>query len=72
MKKLIGGILLGLGILIGGVSGLCTLFGVIGLGPAALLLGSIPIAIGGFLFWGGRALIRSASADEYNYPDDGE
>jgi hypothetical protein len=72
MKKLIGGILMGLGILIGGTSGLCTLIFLVTLGPAALLFGGIPIAVGAFMFWGGRALWRSVLVDEAYFPDGGE
>jgi hypothetical protein len=76
MKKLLGGILLAAGILIGGASGLCTLvFLVMGLSeginqytlsmlPAVLVVGGIPLAAGIGLFFGGRALLESARKDE--------
>ena len=70
MKSLFGGILLAIGILVAGVSGLCSLvvFGM-GLGdsgglvdtlPLLLLFGGLPFAIGLGLFFAGRSLLRSA------------
>lgn len=70
MKKLIGGILLGLGILIGGASGLCTAVALISLGPAALLFGAVPIAIGVGLFFAGRNLVRTSAPEEIQGDDD--
>ena len=70
MRTLFGGILLAIGILISGASGLCSLaFLVSMLGshgggefaslPLVLIVGGIPFAIGMGLFFAGRALIRS-------------
>jgi len=76
MKKLFGGILLAAGILIGGASGLCSLaFLVMGLAepsggyvlstlPLVAIVGGIPLGIGVGLFFGGRAILRSAREDE--------
>lgn len=66
MKQLLGGILLAVGILIAGVSGLCSLYFVVGSGgglnmlPAVLVIGGIPFALGAGLVWGGWAIIRRA------------
>ena len=81
MQKVFGGLMLGCGILVAGLSGLCTLLvaGTSLLGasgtqeimsviPAALIFGGIPVGIGIGLFFGGRALIRSAKADEERNP----
>ena len=78
MTRLFGGILLGVGILIAGTSGLCSaVFLITMLGsnsgwmvdlPSMLALiavvGGIPFAIGMGLVWGGRALLRKARADD--------
>ena len=73
MKSLLGGLLLAVGILLAGVSGLCSLgFLVGGLGdgdlvgilPLILLIGGVPFLIGLGLFFGGRALLRSARQEE--------
>ena len=75
--KTLGGILLGIGILIAGLSGLCTVMVVIpellhpgGGGedfaadiPGDLVIGGVPFAIGVGLFFLGRRMIRSAGAD---------
>lgn len=64
--KVFGGILLAVGILIAGVSGLCSLWGIIsmisepGMIPIVLLVGGIPFAIGIGLVFAGRALLRSS------------
>jgi len=69
MKTVFGGILMAVGILIAGASGLCSLY-VIGMGalgggeglgmiPLVLMIGGIPCAAGVGLILGGRALIRS-------------
>jgi hypothetical protein len=69
MKMLLGGILLAVGILIAGVSGLCSLAVLVGSGgefsgsgmlPVVLLFGGIPFAIGAGLGYGGWALLRQA------------
>lgn len=72
MAKLLGGIMLAIGILIAGASGLCsTVFMVSMIGqslgtlpltalPLVLIFGGIPFVVGLGLIFGGRALIRSA------------
>jgi len=74
MKSLFGGILLAVGILIAGASGLCTLVivglgftepdGLLTIGPMALIFGGIPFLIGLALFFGGRALLRQAKGEK--------
>ena len=76
MQNVFGGILMGCGVLIAGLSGLCVLFGLgtaffdsstanssemLTIVPAVLIAGGIPVAIGVGLFFGGRALMKSAS-----------
>jgi len=66
MKQLLGGILIAVGILIAGASGLCSMVALFGMGnganilPLVLLIGGIPLAVGVGLIFGGRALIRRA------------
>jgi hypothetical protein len=83
MQKFMGGCLLGVGILIAGLSGLCTLL-VVGTSfmdsatqdarafasmiPAVLIFAGIPFAIGLGLFFLGRYLMRTAKQDDG--PDD--
>lgn len=76
MKMLCGGILLAIGILIMGVSGLCSsvfLFSALTEpGSAEMLIlvalfGGLPFAAGIGLLLGGRALIRSAREDQERY-----
>jgi hypothetical protein len=63
---MLGGALLAVGILIAGLSGLCSLAILFGSGefsgfdmwPAVLMFGGIPFAIGVAMALGGRALIR--------------
>ncbi|MCJ2184921.1 hypothetical protein MTR62_19850 [Novosphingobium sp. 1949] len=70
MKALLGGLLMAIGILIAGASGLCSaaLF-VSDLGstaqmlPLVLLFGGMPFLLGIGLTFGGRALIRAARAN---------
>lgn len=77
MQKLFGNLLLGCGIIVAGLSGLCTLIvagsALVGSSsgeealsviPASLIFGGIPVAIGIGLFFGGRALVRSAKDDD--------
>jgi hypothetical protein len=73
MKEVLGGILLAVGILIAGASGLCSLAVLVGGGfgmesmsmlPLVLLIGGIPFAAGAGIAFGGRALIRSARAEK--------
>jgi len=76
MKKVFGGLLMGCGILVAGLSGLCTLLAagsalvgssssqeMMSIVPAALIFGGIPLLIGLGIAYGGRALIRSAKED---------
>jgi hypothetical protein len=78
MNKIIGGILLAVGILIAGASGICSLAvltgGLFG-GPGSpgeilsslgliLLFGGPPFAIGAGLIFAGRAMIRHGRAEE--------
>jgi hypothetical protein len=66
--KIFGGILLAVGILVAGASGLCSLAVLFGTGefsgldmwPAVLGFGGIPFALGLAMVFGGRALIRRA------------
>jgi hypothetical protein len=68
MKTLFGGILLAIGILIAGASGLCSLAVLFGGGfggnagilPLVLVIGGIPFAVGAALGFGGWSLIRQA------------
>ena len=83
MKKLLGSLLLGCGIIFAGLSGLCTLIAagsalagsssgeeMMSVIPAALLFGGIPIAIGLGMFFGGRSLLRQVKKEEEgNMPD---
>ena len=81
MKSFFGGVLLAAGILIAGVSGLCSLV-VLGMGvtepsgladvlPMVLLFGGVPFLIGLGLFFLGRSMIRSARRDGQEAPSRG-
>jgi len=82
MKGIIGGILLAVGILIAGASGLCSLMVLFGDGsasdlslwPLVLVIGGIPFAVGVMIFIGGRALLRQERAEraEPAEPAEGE
>mgnify|MGYP001162027558 CR=1 FL=1 len=78
MKQFFGALLMGCGILVAGVSGLCTLLMVGGslldtstqdarefatMIPAVLLVGGIPLVLGLAMFLGGRHAVRSAEDD---------
>lgn len=73
MKTLFGGILLAIGLLIAGASGLCSLTilgmglsesgGLVTLLPMVAVVGGIPFAFGLMLFFGGRALLRQAKRE---------
>lgn len=71
MKQLLGGCLQAVGVIIAGLSGLCTLMGLaainslqsFGASIGALFFQCIPIAIGVGLFFAGRVLIRDARND---------
>ena len=76
MKELFGGILMGIGIIIAGASGLCSLMVLFSDGfqslstiPAVLLFGGPPIALGVGMFYGGRALIRQARSEADHLDD---
>jgi hypothetical protein len=69
MKEVFGGILMAVGILIAGGSGLCSLMVLFGgsgefsgfeMWPMVLTIGGIPFAVGAGIAYGGYALIRSA------------
>ena len=66
MIKLLGGVLIGVGILVAGASGVCSIWGIVstlnepGMIPLVLLIGGIPFAIGVGLVLTGRALLRSS------------
>ena len=77
MKKLFGGILMAVGILIAGASGLCSAAIIFsgGMGPEAmsmlpmvLMVGGIPFAVGVLIAIGGGALIKSARQEDDNRP----
>lgn len=74
MKNVFGGIMMGCGILVAALAGLCTLLFTgtalmdtstqdarefASMLPAVLIFGGIPVAIGLGLFFGGRALMKS-------------
>lgn len=68
MKEMFGGILIAVGVLIAGASGLCSLAVLFGNGemtglsmlPTVLVIGGLPIALGVLIGIGGRSLIRQA------------
>ena len=68
MKTLLGSVLMAIGILIGGASGICSIAFLFSGGMGGdgvlliLLVGGIPFAIGVGLFYAGRALVRSDRA----------
>jgi hypothetical protein len=70
MKMILGGILVAVGILIAGGSGLCSLMVLFGSGmggdlsilPIVLMIGGIPFLVGAAIAYGGHRLIRSARA----------
>lgn len=72
--KVLGGILLAIGILVAGLSGLCSLTMLVGLGtsgseglgiaPVVLLFGGIPFAGGLALAYAGRSILRSANQQQ--------
>ena len=70
--KIFGGILIAIGILIAGASGLCSIAVLTDSGefagpemwPLVLMIGGIPFAIGVGMVFGGRAIIRSAARRE--------
>lgn len=79
MKRVFGGLLMGLGILIATLSGMCTLifgggtlFDSYGVGVdtqmlmLVLIYGGVPFMIGVGLFFAGRALLRDGEAQDYS------
>ena len=74
MKQLLGGILIAVGFLIAGASGLCSLAVLFGNGemtglnmlPLVLIIGGLPIALGVLIGLGGRSLIREAREERDN------
>ena len=79
MKLILGGILLAVGILIAGASGLCSLAVLFGGGvsssdlsmlPLVLVVGGIPFAIGCGIAFGGHVLIKSARRDSSSHVAD--
>ena len=76
MKSVFGSILMAVGILITGASGLCSfVFVMSALGspsnikidlPIIFFVGGIPFVIGLAVFFGGRALVRQAKRDAEN------
>lgn len=71
--KLLGGILMAMGILIAGASGLCSLMFLFSGGTGGwnasglgliLVVGGIPFLTGLGLFYGGRALLRRGQAED--------
>jgi hypothetical protein len=71
MKVFGGGLLIAVGLLLAGGSGLCSLMVLFssgemsgfGMWPLVLMFGGIPFALGVGLILGGRALIRSERRD---------
>jgi hypothetical protein len=81
MRQVFGGLLMGLGILIGALSGLCTVFAVgstlidpgsynelTGILPAVLIVGGVPFMAGVGLFFAGRSLLRDRAGTGYAPP----
>lgn len=74
MKQFFGGILIAVGILIAGASGLCSLAMLFGSGegtdlsmlPLVFVIGGLPIALGVFMALGGRSMIRQARKEREN------
>jgi hypothetical protein len=70
MKRLLGGLLSGVGLLISAVSGVCALifmgeaFSDANMAQAVLTLGGIPFLIGVGMIFGGVKLLRSAREQE--------
>jgi hypothetical protein len=73
--KILGGILLAIGILIAGASGLCSLMmlssgsgmdDIGGMLPLVLIFGGIPLAVGVAFGFAGWFLIRSEAPDDNN------
>lgn len=70
--KIFGGIIVAVGILIAGASGLCSIsvlmdsgeFAGPGMWPLVLIVGGIPFAIGVGLVLAGRSVVRSANRKE--------
>jgi len=77
MNKVFGGVLLAMGILVAGASGLCSLavlfssgeFAGGGMWPAVLLFGGIPFAAGAGMVYGGLRLIRESRREREETAD---
>lgn len=78
MKLLFGGILIAVGILIAGASGLCSLAVLFSGGgiapdlrmlPLVLVAGGLPVALGVLIALGGRSLIRQARQERGDADD---
>jgi hypothetical protein len=78
MKGVFGGILMAVGILIAGGSGLCSLMILFGgsgefsgfeMWPMVLMIGGIPFAVGAGIAYGGYALLRSARRERNDNPE---
>lgn len=77
MKQVFGGILLAVGILIAGASGLCSIMVLVGKGEMAglgmftlvLVFGGIPIVVGVLVAFAGRRLIRQAREERGDIDD---
>jgi hypothetical protein len=73
MKELLGGCLIAAGVIIAGLTGLCTLLGILSVrswrsleATAGMLVAlAIPLAIGVGLIFAGRAIIANARSDRY-------
>ena len=71
MKSVLGGILIAVGLLLAGASGLCSLMVLfssgemagLGMWPLVLMFGGTPFAAGVGLILGGRAMLRSERRD---------
>jgi hypothetical protein len=76
MREVFGGILMAVGILIAGASGLCSAvvlftpgeYSGLEMWPAVLTVGGIPFAIGLAMAFGGRALRRRSSQGDADTP----
>lgn len=80
MKQMFGGILIAIGILIAGASGLCSVailfgsgeFAGLGMLPAVAIFGGVPFAGGVAMAFGGRSLIRKAREENASAENGGD
>ena len=74
MNRLIGGVLIAIGILIAGLSGLCSVYLVVSSMPLSmaevsdgalvlLLFGGVPFVLGLATIWGGRVMLRDGDGE---------